>query len=80
MLIFGVGRFQYFAMHAGVKEEKYFPSIFDMIMVLASTHGKIQLITLAEGKLSGYVATIMIMDIIMFSYIGVSSNPAFETF
>ena len=75
MLIFGVGRLQAFAMYARVKEEKYFPSMFDMIMVLASTHGKIQLIISAEGKLLGHVATIVISDLIMFSYTSVSSKP-----
>ena len=70
MLIYGAGRLQALTMYAGVKEAKAFPSMFDMIMVLAFARGKIQSITSAQGKSSERVATFVILDLIVF-HIGV---------
>ena len=49
-MISGAGILQTLAMYAWVKEAKYFPSMFDMIMVHASAQVKIQLITSIKVK------------------------------
>ena len=80
MLISGLGRLQAVAMYAGVKEAKYYPSMFGMIIVLVSAWVKIHSITSAQGKTLVHVDTFVIVDFIMFVYKGISSKPASKTF
>ena len=46
------------------------------VMVPTSALARIHLITLAQGKISGHVASFVIEDFLMFTYNDMSSNPA----
>ena len=76
MLIYGTSRLQALARYARVKQEKLFPLTLYMIIEFMCALGKIQPITSAQNNSSGHVDTFVILDLNMFSYIVISSNPA----
>ena len=71
----GLGFLQALVIYPRVKEEKAFPSMLEVIIVVESVRGRIHPITSTQGKSSGHVATFVIADFLMFAYKGISSQP-----
>ena len=73
--MWGAGSLQALVIYSGMKKEKGFPSVFEIIIVATSIQGRIHPITSTQGKSSGHVATFVIADFLMFAYKGISSQP-----